>query len=69
MTTTTIPDYLSSAFWLLGAARAAHLENARKMDDTANAIARTAQQKQSLSWRAVVKRVNGARHFVQVVRC
>jgi hypothetical protein len=48
MTTTTIPDYLSSAFWQLGAARAAHLENARMIDDTANAIARTAQQKKEL---------------------
>lgn len=69
MTTTTIPDYLTPAFRELDAARAEHLENARMMDDTANAIARTAQQKQNLSRKAVVTRVNGARHFVPVVRC
>lgn len=69
MTTTTIPDYLTLAFRQLDAARAEHLENARMMNDTATAIARTAQQKKSLSRRAVVTRVNGARHFVPVVRC
>lgn len=45
MTNTTIPDYLTPAFRQLDAARAEHLENARMMDDTATAIARTAQQK------------------------
>ena len=48
MTTTTIPDYLIPAFRQLDAARAEHLENARMMDDTATAIARTAQQKTEL---------------------
>lgn len=48
MTTTTIPDYLTPAFRQLDAARAEHIENARMMDDTATAIARTAQQKTEL---------------------
>jgi hypothetical protein len=46
--TTTIPDYLKPAFHKLDAARAAHLENARRMDDTTTAIARTAEQKAEL---------------------
>lgn len=46
--TTAIPDYLKPAFQQLDAARAAHLENARQMDDTTTAIARTAEQKVEL---------------------
>lgn len=46
--TTTIPDYLKPAFQKLDAARAAHLESARQMDDTATAITRTAEQKAEL---------------------
>lgn len=48
MTATTIPDYLKPAFQKLDAARTAHLESARQMDDTTTAITRTAEQKAEL---------------------
>lgn len=48
MTDTTFPDYLKPALKHLDSARAAHLENARLMDDTTTAIARTSQQKAEL---------------------
>lgn len=48
MTDTTLPDYLTPALQQLDTARAAHLENARQMDDTTTAIARTAEQKAEL---------------------
>lgn len=54
MTTTAIPDYLTPAFRQLDAARAAHLESARQMDDTTTAIARTAEQK------AEIEKENGS---------
>lgn len=54
MTTTAIPEYLTPAFQQLDAARAAHLESARQMDDTTTAIARTAEQK------AEIEKENGS---------
>ncbi|WP_312953137.1 glycoprotein 3 [Superficieibacter sp.] len=48
MTATTIPDCLKPAFEQLDTARAAHLAEARRMDDTIAAIARTAEQKAGL---------------------
>lgn len=54
MTTTTIPDYLTPAFQKLDAARAAHLDNVRQMDDTTTAIARTTEQK------AEIEKENGS---------
>lgn len=48
MKATTIPDYLKPAFQKLDAARAAHLENARQMDDTTTAMTRTKEQKAEL---------------------
>lgn len=54
MTATAIPDYLKPAFQKLDAARIAHLERARQMDDTTTAIARTAEQK------AEIEKVNGS---------
>ena len=43
-----IPDYLKPAFSRLDKAKATHTENARKLDETTTAIARTAEQKAGL---------------------
>lgn len=46
--TTTIPDYLKPALERLEHARAAHLDNARRIDETTLAISRAAEQKAEL---------------------
>ncbi len=46
--TTFIPDYLKPALERLAAARAAHLEQARRMEDTLTAISRAEEQKAAL---------------------
>ncbi len=46
--TTFIPDYLKPALERLAAARAAHLEQARLMEDTLTAITRAEEQKAEL---------------------
>ena len=48
MTDTSVPDYLKPAFSRLDKAKATHTENARKLDETTTAIARTAEQKAGL---------------------
>ena len=48
MTDISIPDYLKPAFSHLDKAKATHIENARKLDETTIAIARTAEQKAGL---------------------
>ncbi len=45
--TTFIPDYLKPALERLAAARAAHLEQARRMEDTLTAITARRSRKQS----------------------
>ncbi len=46
--TTFIPDYLKPALERLAEARAAHLEQARLMEDTLTAITRAEEQKAEL---------------------
>lgn len=62
--TTFIPDYLKPALERLAAARAAHLEQARRMEDTLTAITRAEEQKAELeqdngsdtrTWRAAFR--------------
>ncbi|NDJ56704.1 glycoprotein 3 [Enterobacteriaceae bacterium 4M9] len=64
MTDNLIPDYLQPALMRLESTRAAHLENARLMDETATAIARAVEQKTELeqengsdtsAWRAAFR--------------
>ncbi|MCT1701124.1 glycoprotein 3, partial [Klebsiella pneumoniae] len=43
-----IPDYLKPALERLAAAREAHLEQARRMEDTLTAISRAEEQKAEL---------------------
>lgn len=59
-----IPDYLKPALERLAAAREAHLEQARRMEDTLTAITRTEEQKAELeqdngsdtrTWRAAFR--------------
>ncbi|HHL1960629.1 TPA: glycoprotein 3, partial [Klebsiella pneumoniae] len=59
-----IPDYLKPALERLAAARAAHLEQARRMEDTLTAITRAEEQKAALeqdngsdtrTWRAAFR--------------
>lgn len=45
MSDNTIPEYLQPALTQLEKARAAHLENARLMDETVTAIERAEQEK------------------------
>ncbi|HBZ0936995.1 TPA: glycoprotein 3, partial [Klebsiella pneumoniae] len=45
---TFIPDYLKPALERLAAAREAHLEQARRMEDTLTAITRAEEQKAEL---------------------
>ena len=61
---TFIPDYLKPALERLAAARAAHLEQARRMEDTLTAITRAEEQKAALeqdngsdtrTWRAAFR--------------
>ncbi|MBN0926413.1 glycoprotein 3, partial [Pseudomonas aeruginosa] len=62
--TTFIPDYLKPALERLAEARAAHLEQARLMEDTLTAITRAEEQKAELeqdngsdtrTWRAAFR--------------
>ncbi|HBR1676335.1 TPA: glycoprotein 3, partial [Klebsiella pneumoniae] len=46
--TTAVPDYLKSALSRLDAARTAHLDNARRMDETTAAISQVKAQKNEL---------------------
>ena len=48
MTDISIPEYLKPAFSHLDKAKATHTANARKLDETTTAIARTAEQKAGL---------------------
>lgn len=67
MSDNTIPEYLQPALAQLEKARAAHLENARLMDETVTAIERAEQEK--MRWRRPTKTTltTGARPFVQPV--
>ncbi len=49
MSDNTIPEYLQPALAQLEKARAAHLENARLMDETITAIERAEQEKNVLA--------------------
>ncbi|CTS82183.1 glycoprotein 3 [Escherichia coli] len=49
MSDNTIPEYLQPALAQLEKARAAHLENARLMDETVKAIERAEQEKNALA--------------------
>ncbi|ENH49350.1 putative glyco3, capsid size determination protein Sid [Escherichia coli p0305293.5] len=49
MSDNTIPEYLQPALAQLEKARAAHLENARLMDETVTAIERAEQEKNALA--------------------
>lgn len=66
MSDNTIPEYLQPALAQLEKARAAHLENARLMDETVTAIERAEQEN---SWRRPTETTltTGARPFVQPV--
>lgn len=67
MSDNTIPEYLQPALAQLEKARAAHLENARLMDETVTAIERAEQEK--MRWRRPTEMTltTGARPFVQPV--
>lgn len=67
MSDNTIPEYLQPALAQLEKARAAHLENARLMDETVTAIERAEQEK--MRWRRPTETTlkTGARPFVQPV--
>ncbi|PNQ71235.1 glycoprotein 3, partial [Klebsiella pneumoniae] len=54
--TTFIPDYLKPALERLAEARAAHLEQANRMEDTLTAITRAEEQK------AEMEQDNGSEH-------
>lgn len=64
MSDNTIPEYLQSALAQLEKARAAHLENARLMDETVTAIERAEQEK--MRWRRPTEMTltTGVRPFV-----
>lgn len=66
MSDNTIPEYLQPALAQLEKARAAHLENARLMDETITAIERAEQE---MRWRRPTETTltTGARPFVQPV--
>lgn len=63
----TIPEYLQPALAQLEKARAAHLENARLMDETVTAIERAEQEKNALAQADETTLTTGARPFVQPV--
>lgn len=67
MSDNTIPEYLQPALAQLEKARAAHLENARLMDETVTTIERAEQEK--MRWRRPTETTltTGARPFVQPV--
>ena len=67
MSDNTIPEYLQPALAQLEKARAAHLENARLMDETVTAIER--QSRKKMRWRRPTETTltTGARPFVQPV--
>lgn len=67
MSDNTIPEYLQPALAQLEKARAAHLENARLMDETVTAIEQAEQEK--MRWRRPTETTltTGARPFVQPV--
>ncbi|HBH4386515.1 TPA: glycoprotein 3, partial [Escherichia coli] len=80
----TIPEYLQPALAQLEKARAAHLENARLMDETVTAIERAEQEKNALTqadgndaddWRTAFRAAGGVlsdelkqRHIERVAR-
>ncbi|HEJ1038490.1 TPA: hypothetical protein SLT50_005006, partial [Escherichia coli] len=84
MSDNTIPEYLQSALAQLEKARAAHLENARLMDETVTAIERAEQEKNALAqadgndaddWRTAFRAAGGVlsdelkqRHIERVAR-
>lgn len=63
----TIPEYLQPALAQLEKARAAHLENARLMDETVAAIERAEQEKMRWCRPTETTLTTGARPFVQPV--
>ncbi len=67
MSDNTIPEYLQPALAQLEKARAAHLENARLMDETVTAIERAEQEKNALGRPTETTLTTGARPFVQPV--
>ncbi|HDS6331076.1 TPA: glyco3, capsid size determination protein Sid [Escherichia coli] len=80
----TIPEYLQPALAQLEKARAAHLENARLMDETVTAIERAEQEKNALAqadgndaddWRTAFRAAGGVlsdelkqRHITRVTQ-
>lgn len=84
MSDNTIPEYLQPALAQLEKARAAHLENARLMDETVTAIERAEQEKNALTqadgndaddWRTAFRAAGGVlsdelkqRHIERVAR-
>ncbi|HEI4578264.1 TPA: hypothetical protein SI919_005319, partial [Escherichia coli] len=84
MSDNTIPEYLQPALAQLEKARAAHLENARLMDETITAIERAEQEKNALAqadgndaddWRTAFRAAGGVlsdelkqRHIERVAR-
>lgn len=84
MSDNTIPEYLQPALAQLEKARAAHLENARLMDETVTAIERAEQEKNALTqadgndaddWRTAFRAASGVlsdelkqRHIERVAR-
>ena len=84
MSDNTIPEYLQPALAQLEKARAAHLENARLMDETVTAIERAEQEKNALAqadgndaddWRTAFRAAGGVlsdelkqRHIERVAR-
>ncbi|MCV4877896.1 hypothetical protein ACLEAR_24535, partial [Escherichia coli] len=84
MSDNTIPEYLQPALAQLEKARAAHLENARLMDETVKAIERAEQEKNALAqadgndaddWRTAFRAAGGVlsdelkqRHIERVAR-
>ena len=64
MSDNTIPEYLQPALAQLEKARAAHLENARLMDETVTAIERAEEK---MRWPTETTLTTGARPFVQPV--
>ncbi len=68
MSDNTIPEYLQPALAQLEKARAAHLENARLMDETVTVPVERAEQ-EKMRWRRPTETTltTGARPFVQPV--
>lgn len=66
--TTAVPDYLKSALSRLDAARTAHLDNARRMDETTAAISQVKAQKMNWCRKAAMIPVHGVLPFVPVAQ-